>query len=397
MLSNLYRLVYKFDRYFHGGHLSNGIFLIEQDGSLVEMHERAYDTELILQKLLVSYPNLIPGDQIDDLNPRRWVLIAKEASVFDNDEGISRWYVDHLFLDQDGIPTLVEVKRSSDTRIRREVIGQILEYAANAVTYWNAEKLQATFEVFCQKNGLDAKDKLRSVLEIEEDYAAFWQKVEDNLKIGQIRLLIVADEIPTELRGIIEFLNEQMNPAEILGVEIKQFSSGSRKTLVPRVVGQNSIVKQKKSRLQSAKTQWTRESFLERIGQDFGRDISDLVENILSWTEKNGLRVWWGKGQKLGSLVPMLDYSDSKYFMFSIWTNATVEISFQWIKEKPIYNEKSNRLDLLRKLNKIPGIKLPEDSINRRPSFNLNSLLSPSNLETFLSVWDAYIKRIKNR
>jgi hypothetical protein len=33
--------------------------------------------------------------------------------------------------DQNAVPTLVEVKRSSDTRIRREVVGQMLDYAAN--------------------------------------------------------------------------------------------------------------------------------------------------------------------------------------------------------------------------------------------------------------------------
>jgi len=38
-------------------------------------------------------------------------------------------------LDQDAIPTIVEVKRSTDTRIRREVVGQMLGYAANAVVY----------------------------------------------------------------------------------------------------------------------------------------------------------------------------------------------------------------------------------------------------------------------
>jgi hypothetical protein len=31
-------------------------------------------------------------------------------------------------LDQDAVPTLVEVKRSSDTRIRREVMGQMSDY-----------------------------------------------------------------------------------------------------------------------------------------------------------------------------------------------------------------------------------------------------------------------------
>jgi hypothetical protein len=58
----------------------------------------------------------------------------------------NRWSVDHLFLDQDAIPTIVEVKRSSDTRIRREVVGQMLDYAANAVVYWAVEAIRAEFE-----------------------------------------------------------------------------------------------------------------------------------------------------------------------------------------------------------------------------------------------------------
>jgi len=56
-------------------------------------------------------------------------------SIPDREDGSGRWSLDHLFLDQDSIPTLVEVKRSSDTRIRREVVGQILDYAANALVY----------------------------------------------------------------------------------------------------------------------------------------------------------------------------------------------------------------------------------------------------------------------
>ena len=56
-----------------------------------------------------------------------------------------RWSLDHLFLDQDGIRTLVEVKRSTDSRIRREVVGQMLDYAANAVVYWPVEEIRSTF------------------------------------------------------------------------------------------------------------------------------------------------------------------------------------------------------------------------------------------------------------
>ena len=60
--------------------------------------------------------------------------------------GLDRWSVDHLFIDQDAVPTIVEVKRASDTRIRREVVGQMLDYAANGVVNWPAESLRARFE-----------------------------------------------------------------------------------------------------------------------------------------------------------------------------------------------------------------------------------------------------------
>ena len=94
------------------------------------MAETAFAAEVDLQELLAQYPGLLPGDQIDPESPRRWLLVAREVSVPD-DTG-SRWALDHLFLDRDGVPTLVEVKRGGDSRIRREVVGQLLDYAAHS-------------------------------------------------------------------------------------------------------------------------------------------------------------------------------------------------------------------------------------------------------------------------
>src|SRR5690348_2484223 len=125
--------------------MGTGIYVIQGDDQLTEMSERAYDSEDLLQSLLAKYPNLLAGDQMNGAARRRWLLVSREASVPSEDGGPARWSVDHLFLDQDGIPTLVEVKRSNDTRIRREVVGQMLDYAANAVVYWPTEALRATF------------------------------------------------------------------------------------------------------------------------------------------------------------------------------------------------------------------------------------------------------------
>ena len=51
----------------------------------------------------------------------------------------------------------------------------------------------------------------------------YWETVQTNLRAGKIRLIFAADEIPSELRRVVEFLNEQMNPAEVLAIEIRQY------------------------------------------------------------------------------------------------------------------------------------------------------------------------------
>ncbi len=71
-------------------------------------------------------------------------------------QGSDRWSVDDLFVDQDAVPTLVEVKRSSDTRIRREVVGQMLDYAANAVAHWELERIRASFPPTRRKASMSA-------------------------------------------------------------------------------------------------------------------------------------------------------------------------------------------------------------------------------------------------
>ena len=50
-------------------------------------------------------------------------------------------------------------------------------------------------------------------------------------------MVFVADDLPPELVRVIEFLNEQMSPAEVLGVEVAQFVGEGHQVLVPRSSG----------------------------------------------------------------------------------------------------------------------------------------------------------------
>ena len=209
----------------------------DHEGELVAMFKRRYDAEDILQSLIATHPNLLAGE--DDPSARtRLVLIEREVSIADGPDAAGRWSLDHLFVDQHGIPTLVEVKRSSDTRIRREVVGQLLEYAANGPRYWPPGTVRAQFEARCARSGEVPANVLRGAFggDVEED--SFWEAVDANLRDGSLRLLFVADEISQELKAIIEFLNEQMVRTTVLGVEVPQFTdeAETNRMFVPVVI-----------------------------------------------------------------------------------------------------------------------------------------------------------------
>lgn len=304
------------------------IYLIRDDGELVEMTEQEYDSEKLLQELLAKYPKLLAGDQMDSDNPRRWLFISREAGVPDEEGGSDRWAVDHLFLDQDGIPTLVEVKRSSDTRIRREVVGQMLDYAANAVVYWPLERIQAQFEATAKGEGLDAEQELASFLEDGVDPDEFWQRVKTNLQAAKVRLLFVADKIPPELRRVVEFLNAQMDPAEVLAVEIKQYVGPGRKTLVPRVMGQVAEAGRRNPR-QGAR--WDEERFFAALDADAQPKVTALARDLLKFGEDvSGKPIEWGTGRERGAFVARLVEGGERFSLFAVYTTGQLSLNFGW-------------------------------------------------------------------
>ncbi len=375
--------------------MKSSIYLLGDDKKLVTLEEQPYDSETLLQELLADYPSLLAGDQMNPTAPRAWLLVKREAGVPTADGAGDRWSVDHLFLDQDAVPTLVEVKRSSDTRIRREVIGQMLDYAANAVLYWPADRIRALFESQCEAKGRDPEAEIRQLCAGGHDPESFWSTVKTNLQAGRIRLVFVADVIPPELARVVEFLNQQMDPAEVLAVEIRQFVGEGRKTLVPRVLGQTAQAQQKKGASTEGGRRWDEPSFFSALSAAHGPGGVRTARELLEWGRARGLRIWWGKGSKWGSFFPILRAHGLDYWTFAVWTYGTVEIQFQWMKDRGPFASEDARRELRAKLVALPGVNIPDGAIERRPSIKLSVLEPPDSLRQFLAVFDWYVERIR--
>jgi hypothetical protein len=349
------------------------------------MTEAPYDSEDVLQELLARFPDLLAGDQLAGADARRWVLVERESAVPDTEEGAGRWSVDHLFLDQDSVPTLVEVKRSSDTRIRREVVGQLIDYAANAVVYWPAETLRDALESRVEREGLDADAELAEVLGPDEDADTYWEQAAANLKAGRIRLVFVADQIPRELRRVVEFLNEQM-AAEVIAIEVKQYvGPDGLRTLVPRAIGQTAAAETRKG--WSEKYQWDEASVLGEIAAKQGPAEAEVARELIEWARARRLRFSWGTSKR-GQWCPVLDYAGWQYYPFWVASSGSVGILFQWLVAPP-FDDVEVRHGLRRRLNEIPGVSIPPDAITGRPSIPLELLAAnPQALESLKAAFE---------
>ena len=263
------------------------IYVRNEAGGLEPLKEKWFDTEDELQALLARHPELLEGTQINPDKPRRWILVTREQGIADTAGASARWSLDHLVIDQDACPTLVEVKRGANSEVRRTVVGQMLDYAAHAPKVWTADELRRTFEARD-----DHEERLADLLrdEAEEpDADEFWERVTANLDARRLRLLFVADAIPDELAAVVKFLNEQMPTIEVLAVEIKQFRGETLQTLVPRVIGRLEKIDRSASG-SSPRRKLDREALLESL-PDVARGAATRLLNAAS---ECGARLKWG-------------------------------------------------------------------------------------------------------
>jgi hypothetical protein len=319
------------------------IFLVgESEDDLVPMEESAYVKETHLQRLLVRYPDLLPGDQITRDDPRRWLLVAREMAVpGDEFEESGRWSLDHLFLDQDGIPTFVECKRASDTRSRREVVAQMLDYAANGTEYWGMDRLRQAATETAQAQGRDLDNEVLNLIdgEGELDVDTYWQTVEANLEAGRVRLLFVLDSPPKELRRLVEFLNEKMADVEVLAVEIKQYlSAGGQRAVVPRALG---VSARRGKETGPPRRQLDRETFLTKCAPE----IVPFFEHVLDRAQERGHEISWGT--RSFSIREYLPESEKKASFVYGYFSRSFQFFFGYLKMMPEEERRALREELM--------------------------------------------------
>ncbi len=363
---------------------TSGLF-IEEGSELRPLPEVAIKLEDELQTLVAAHPELLSGDD-DQAAGRRWLLIRREQGIAANDGEADRFSLDHLFVDQEGIPTLVEVKRASDTRARREVVAQMLDYAANAQNFMDAAAVRGAYEA----ENPDAAELVEAALGADIEPDVLWAQFASNLRAGNLRLVFLADRIPSELRTLIEFLNEQFTSIEVYGIEVTTFQAEDQKVIRTRTIGQTQAAQAAKQRTPSSRRTWDRASWLEALAQRTTPEVVAVAERIFAFAEERNLVEIYGNGAVTASVQLGLKEETAYCFPFLIYNDGGIEVGFQWMMGMPYkpFDEREKREALRETLLAIPGLKLPIEKIDKRPSFRMELLTDENAYAEFETTFD---------
>ena len=270
----------------------------------------------------------------------------------------------------------------------------MLDYAANGVAHWPLEQLQALFNSSCEASGDDPDLQLRDFID-HESPEEFWKAVKTNLQAGRIRLVFVADEIPSELQRVVEFLNDQMDPAEVIAVEISRYSGDGLETLAPRVIGQTVAARTKKAGSTPGQP-WDEPRFLAALEQKEGPEARLVAEDLIAWCRERGMVESWGKGAHTGICLPIATQGKHRYAPLALRTSGEFAIRFSDIRTRPAFSSTEMREQLRQRLSELPSVDIPPDGIERRLRFPMSVLSDPASMTSFKATVAWMLDRIKD-
>lgn len=228
-------------------------------------------SEDTLQDLLFRFPQALPIPAIDAAYGET-VPVCRELST-------PAGKLDALYVNALGRMTLAEFKLWRNPQARREVIGQILDYAKELAS-WGYEDLQRRVSMATGRKG-NAPYELVRECHPDLDEVQFVDNVTRHLRRGEFLLLIVGDGIHETAASIADFVQNYSGLHFNLAlVEAALYRDGAQRLIVqPRILAQTEIVQR-----------FVVDGSVQRVD---AIDITDTEpEEALSDQEEENLRFW---------------------------------------------------------------------------------------------------------
>lgn len=277
----------------------------------ISLNEKVFQ-ESWLQKLIYENPQILP---IDNIESGFAPLISLGREIL-----TSVGYIDNLYISPNGYLTIVETKLWRNPEAKREVVGQIIDYAKELTT-WTYSKLNESIKI-SQQSRKGIIDLIREFEPIEEDEERIIiDNIERNLKRGRILLIIAGDGVRESVEDMVDYLQNTAQLQFTLGlVELQVFKNPTDENdliVIPNLITrtreitraiikiennstENIVAIETDFKEEKVKNHYNRKTlseqdFFDSLEQNKNETYKIIAKNILDKFVHQGYLVEWGQ------------------------------------------------------------------------------------------------------
>lgn len=186
-----------------------------------------------LQQRLCECPEILP---VGEIEPAFAPLVSIGCEI-----GTDVGPMDNLYVSPQGLLTVVEAKLWRNPQARREVVGQIIDYAKE-IARWSYEDLDAKAR---EASGRGLYDLVSFKAKHSLDETRFVDAVSRNMRAGRFLLLIAGDGIREEMERLTEFLHTAPQlrfTLALIELQLYRLPDDDRLLVMPIIVGRTTEI-----------------------------------------------------------------------------------------------------------------------------------------------------------
>lgn len=128
-------------------------------------------------------------------------------------------------------------------------------------------------------------------------------------------------------------------------------------------------------------------AYMEMLAKRQDQDLLDVSRRLLDWCWAEGLSLHWSSVRDVPVFAPAIDTDEGHAYFVEITAKGRIDVLFDRLMETGTFKDEETRLEILRRLNLIQGMGMPEFTISKRPTFSLNALVSDAAFDQFTSTF----------
>ncbi|ACB84393.1 hypothetical protein [Natranaerobius thermophilus] len=333
-----------------GEKISGHPILIKSDENISDIEKISFTSkefdENWIQELIRKYPNILPVADIEAIfDPL--IPIGREVPT-------NSGAIDNMFINTEGYLTIVETKLWRNPEARREVVGQIIDYAKE-VCEWSFDELNERVKAYNYNYHGTRAGIIETIRkhnpEINESELV--DSICKNMQRGRFLLLIVGDGIRESVEEMVNYLNQTPSILFTLAlVELQMYKLDQNDYLViPQIITRTreitrAVVKidgvsidkvevdvdtsEDKSK-KKKRRKLDEEEFYEKLSEHVSEENIDFVKRIFEDMQNLGCIIQW---RQSSAMIRLKDPSGTKqkFTMFGISTNG--EIITGWLSDQ---------------------------------------------------------------